>query len=108
MFHANGWSYTWGMAATGATNICLRKFDGPIIIDFIKKHGVTHMCGAPVVLNMLTNSPNNEKLQNLFDKINPNPSFEGTPRTKSMQYVTNVSKEEEDMRRMKRLRKEVD
>uniref|UniRef100_A0A7N2KWQ7 Acyl-activating enzyme 5, peroxisomal n=2 Tax=Quercus lobata TaxID=97700 RepID=A0A7N2KWQ7_QUELO len=64
MFHANGWSYPWGMAAMGATNICLRKFDGPIIFDLIKKHGVTHMCGAPVVLNMLTNSPNNEKLQN--------------------------------------------
>lgn len=64
MFHANGWSYPWGMAAMGATNICLRKFDGPIIFNLIKKHGVTHMCGAPVVLNMLTNSPNNEKLQN--------------------------------------------
>ncbi|KAM3760476.1 hypothetical protein ACB098_01G196500 [Castanea mollissima] len=50
--------------AMGATNICLRKFDGPVIFDLIKKHGVTHMCGAPVVLNMLTNSPNNEKLQN--------------------------------------------
>ncbi|KAK7818642.1 putative acyl-activating enzyme 9 [Quercus suber] len=64
MFHANGWCFPWGMAALGATNICLRKFDGPIIFDLIKKHGVTHMCGAPVVLNMLTNSPNNEKLQN--------------------------------------------
>ncbi|KAM4131726.1 hypothetical protein ACJW30_01G197100 [Castanea mollissima] len=63
LFHANGWSYPWGMAAMGATNVCLRKFDGPVIFDLIKKHGVTHMCGAPVVLNMLTNSPNNEKLQ---------------------------------------------
>ena len=47
------------------------------------------------------------KLTYLFDKINPNPSFEDSPRTKSMQYVINVSKEEEDMQRMKRLRKEV-
>ena len=84
MFHANGWSYPWGMAAMGVTNICLCKFDGSIIFDLIKKHGVTHMCSAPMVLNMLTNSPNNEKLQNIFDKKNPNPSFEGTPRTKSM------------------------
>ncbi|XP_076894537.1 2-methylpropanoate--CoA ligase CCL4-like [Bidens hawaiensis] len=57
MFHANGWSYTWGMAAVGGVNICLRKFDAGVIYDSINKHGVTHMCGAPVVLNMLSNAP---------------------------------------------------
>lgn len=64
MFHANGWGYTWGMAAVGATNICLRKFDSDLIYATIIKHGVTHMCGAPVVLNMLSNNPNPEKLTN--------------------------------------------
>ncbi|KAE8022186.1 hypothetical protein FH972_008010 [Carpinus fangiana] len=64
MFHVNGWSYPWGIAAVGGTNICLRKFDGPTIFSLIKEHGVTHMSGAPVVLNMLTNSPKNQKLQN--------------------------------------------
>ncbi|KAF5769200.1 putative AMP-dependent synthetase/ligase, AMP-binding, AMP-binding enzyme domain-containing protein [Helianthus annuus] len=64
MFHANGWSYTWGMAAVGATNICLRKFDTTIIYDLIDKHGVTHMCGAPVVLNMLSNAPDVKPLKN--------------------------------------------
>ncbi|XP_021745198.1 probable acyl-activating enzyme 6 [Chenopodium quinoa] len=58
MFHANGWSFTWGMAAVGATNICLRKFDGPTVFATIQAHNVTHMCGAPVVLNMLSNLPN--------------------------------------------------
>ncbi|PON98298.1 Propionate-CoA ligase [Trema orientale] len=62
MFHANGWCYPWGTAAVGATNICLRRFDGPIILDLIRRHGVTHMCGAPVVLNMLSNTPNVEPL----------------------------------------------
>ncbi|KAB1211109.1 putative acyl-activating enzyme 5, peroxisomal [Morella rubra] len=59
MFHANGWGFPWGMAAVGGTNICLRKFDGPTIYRLIEKHGVTHMCGAPVVLNMLSNSSRN-------------------------------------------------
>lgn len=54
MFHANGWGYVWGMAAFGATNICLRRFDASIIYAAIHKHCVTHMCGAPVVLNMLS------------------------------------------------------
>ncbi|XP_073141230.1 2-methylpropanoate--CoA ligase CCL4-like [Henckelia pumila] len=55
MFHANGWSYAWGMAAVGGVNVCLRRVDGPSICDALRKHKVTHMCGAPVVLNMITN-----------------------------------------------------
>ncbi|XP_051146706.1 2-methylpropanoate--CoA ligase CCL4-like [Andrographis paniculata] len=63
MFHANGWSYTWGMAAAGAANVCLRKFDAAAIYAAIRKYGVTHMCGAPVVLNMLTNVPDGKPLE---------------------------------------------
>ncbi|KZV15501.1 putative acyl-activating enzyme 9 [Dorcoceras hygrometricum] len=55
MFHANGWSYAWGMAAVGAVNVCLRRVDGPSICEALRKHKITHMCGAPVVLNMITN-----------------------------------------------------
>ncbi|TKY56637.1 Acyl-activating enzyme 5 of peroxisomal [Spatholobus suberectus] len=62
MFHANGWSFPWGMAAVGGTNICVRKFDAETVYSLIKRHHVTHMCGAPVVLNMLTNSPDNRPL----------------------------------------------
>jgi len=58
MFHANGWGYTWGTAAVGATNVCLRKFDAATIYAAVSHHKVTHMCGAPVVLNMLSNLPN--------------------------------------------------
>ncbi|KAL0423579.1 UNVERIFIED_CONTAM: putative acyl-activating enzyme 5, peroxisomal [Sesamum radiatum] len=63
MFHANGWSYTWGMAASGGTNVCLRKFDAAAIYAAIRKYKVTHMCGAPVVLNMLTNVPDGKPLE---------------------------------------------
>lgn len=66
MFHANGWSFPWGMAAVGGTNVCLRKFDADVIYSSIRKHKVTHMCGAPVVLTMLSNSPggNRKPLEN--------------------------------------------
>ncbi|KAJ8444192.1 hypothetical protein Cgig2_031012 [Carnegiea gigantea] len=53
MFHSNGWTFTWGMAAVGGTNVCLRRFDGATIHAAIRHHHVTHMCAAPVVLNML-------------------------------------------------------
>ncbi|XP_077247097.1 2-methylpropanoate--CoA ligase CCL4-like [Tasmannia lanceolata] len=61
MFHANGWSYPWGIAAMGGTNICLRKFDAATIYAAVDKHKVTHMCGAPVVLNMLANAPDSAR-----------------------------------------------
>ncbi|KAH7848066.1 hypothetical protein Vadar_033358 [Vaccinium darrowii] len=64
MFHANGWSFPWGMAAVGGTNICLRKFDVALVYDLINRYDVTHMCGAPVVLNMLSNFPNAKPLKN--------------------------------------------
>ncbi|KAF5189546.1 Coa ligase [Thalictrum thalictroides] len=62
MFHANGWSFPWGLAAVGGTNVCLRKFDAATINGELRRHGVTHMCGAPVVLNMLANVPNPKPL----------------------------------------------
>ncbi|KAL8038142.1 hypothetical protein ABFX02_11G085100 [Erythranthe guttata] len=63
MFHANGWSYTWGMAAAGGTNVCLRKFDADTIYSAIRKYNVTHMCGAPVVLNLLSSIPDGKPLE---------------------------------------------
>ncbi|KAJ8759550.1 hypothetical protein K2173_007174 [Erythroxylum novogranatense] len=62
MFHTNGWSFPWGMAMVGGTNVCLRRIDFSTIYGLIKRHGVTHMCGAPVVLNMLTSSADNKPL----------------------------------------------
>ncbi|KAJ4839686.1 putative acyl-activating enzyme 5, peroxisomal [Turnera subulata] len=62
IFHANGWSFPWGMAAVGGTNVCLRKFDASITYQLINRHRVTHLCGAPVVLTMLTNAPDNRPL----------------------------------------------
>ncbi|KAI3955882.1 hypothetical protein MKW98_006242 [Papaver atlanticum] len=57
MFHSNGWCFPWGMAAVGATNICVRKFDAASVYNLLRQHKVTHMCAAPVVLNMLANEP---------------------------------------------------
>ncbi|KAF7012258.1 hypothetical protein CFC21_026466 [Triticum aestivum] len=56
MFHANGWSFPWGMAVVGGTNICLRRVDAKDVYAAITDHGVTHLCGAPVVLSMLANA----------------------------------------------------
>ncbi|CAM0902327.1 unnamed protein product [Alopecurus aequalis] len=47
----------WGMAVVGGTNVCLRRVDAGEVYETIARHGVTHLCGAPVVLNMLANAP---------------------------------------------------
>jgi len=57
MFHCDGWTYTWAVTAAGGTHVCLRRVDPALIFDAIRAHGVTHLCGAPIVLNLLVNAP---------------------------------------------------
>ncbi|KAI3459963.1 hypothetical protein Pfo_016626 [Paulownia fortunei] len=61
MFHCNGWCLTWAVAAQGGTNICLRNVTAKGIFDSIATHQVTHMGGAPTVLNMIINAPATEQ-----------------------------------------------
>jgi fatty-acyl-CoA synthase len=57
MFHCNGWCFPWTLAAVAGTSVCLRRVEAAQIFDLIRRHGVTHFCGAPVVHNMLLNAP---------------------------------------------------
>ncbi|KAG8499567.1 hypothetical protein CXB51_006125 [Gossypium anomalum] len=56
MFHCNGWCFTWALAALCGTNICLRQVTAKGVYSAIAKHGVTHFCAAPVVLNTIVNA----------------------------------------------------
>jgi fatty-acyl-CoA synthase len=56
MFHCNGWSYPWAVMLQGGTHVCLRRVDAAPIFQAIDEHGITHMCAAPIVLNMLLNA----------------------------------------------------
>ncbi|CAD6209388.1 unnamed protein product [Miscanthus lutarioriparius] len=53
MFHCNGWTFTWGMAARGGVNVCIRDARPADIYRTIARHRVTHMCCAPVVFSIL-------------------------------------------------------
>jgi fatty-acyl-CoA synthase len=61
MFHCNGWCFPWTMAASAGINVCLRKVDPAKIFELIEAHGVTHMCGPPIVYNTLINAPDAPK-----------------------------------------------
>ncbi|XP_031282848.1 probable acyl-activating enzyme 1, peroxisomal [Pistacia vera] len=61
MFHCNGWCLTWAVAAQGGTNVCLRIVNAKGIFDNVAQYKVTHLGGAPTVLNMIVNAPASER-----------------------------------------------
>jgi acyl-CoA synthetase (AMP-forming)/AMP-acid ligase II len=62
MFHCDGWCYTWGVTAVGATHVCLRQVDPGLIWELFESEGVTHYCGAPTVQIPLVNHEDAHRL----------------------------------------------
>jgi len=67
MFHCNGWTYTWAVTAMAGTHVCLRRVDPAAIFATIAEDQVTHLCGAPIVLNILVHAPDTAKRR--FDHV---------------------------------------
>ncbi len=61
MFHCNGWCFPWSITAMAGTHVCLRTLNAANIYNAIADHGVTHLCGAPIVMGMMVNAPDEEK-----------------------------------------------
>jgi fatty-acyl-CoA synthase len=66
MFHCNGWCFPWTITAMAGTHVCLRRIEAAAIYEAIARQGVTHLCGAPVVMNMLLNA--GAELKSLLDR----------------------------------------
>ncbi|WP_424019393.1 long-chain-fatty-acid--CoA ligase [Halorientalis pallida] len=54
MFHVNGWGHIYAVTGIGATHVCTRGVDAEWIFDTVAEEDVSYMCGAPTVLNMLS------------------------------------------------------
>ncbi|WP_237153629.1 acyl-CoA synthetase [Oryzibacter oryziterrae] len=61
MFHCNGWCFPWALSIVGGTHVCLRQVRASAIYDAISEHGVTHMCGAPIVMSIILNAKEEER-----------------------------------------------
>ena len=61
MFHCNGWTFPWALPAVAGTSVCLRNVSAAGIFAAIAEEGVTHFCGAPVVLNLVINASGDER-----------------------------------------------
>ncbi|WP_134496404.1 acyl-CoA synthetase [Microvirga pakistanensis] len=61
MFHCNGWCFPWSLSIVAGTHVCLRAVRSKPMYDALADYGVTHLCGAPIVMSMLLNAPILEK-----------------------------------------------
>jgi fatty-acyl-CoA synthase len=57
MFHCNGWGYPWTLAMLHARVVFIRNIIVKEIFELIDQYQVTHFGGAPIVLNMIANTP---------------------------------------------------
>jgi fatty-acyl-CoA synthase len=69
MFHCNGWCFPWTMALMGGTSVCLRAVRAEPIFRLIREEKVTNFCGAPIVMNMINNAPE-ELRSSVTHKVN--------------------------------------
>lgn len=79
MFHCNGWSYTWTLAALCGTNICLRQVTAKAVYAAIAEQKVTHFCAAPIVLNSIVNAPSDHTILPLPHVVHVNTAGAAPP-----------------------------
>ena len=63
MFHCNGWCFTWGVTAVGATHVCLRNVVAEEIYRLVQQENVSHLCAAPTVLITMSTWPGADKVE---------------------------------------------
>ena len=56
MFHCNGWCFPWTITLLAGTHVFMRAPRAGAIFDAIADHGVTHMCGAPIIMSLITDA----------------------------------------------------
>tara|TARA_A100001015_G_scaffold238755_1_gene271821 strand:- start:711 stop:2336 length:1626 start_codon:yes stop_codon:yes gene_type:complete len=61
MFHCNGWGYPWTLAMLHARVVFIRNIVVKDIFNLIDQYEVTHFGGAPIVLNMIANTPKEDQ-----------------------------------------------
>jgi fatty-acyl-CoA synthase len=61
MFHCNGWCFPWTLALVAGTSICLRRANAKTIYDALVDHDVTHMCGAPIIMQFIIGATDTER-----------------------------------------------
>jgi len=61
MFHCNGWCFPWTLALVAGTSVCLRRASAKTIFDALADHDVTHLCGAPIIMQFIIGATAGER-----------------------------------------------
>ena len=61
MFHCNGWCFPWTLALVAGTSVCLRRATARTIYDALADENVTHMCGAPIIMQFIIGATADER-----------------------------------------------
>ena len=61
MFHCSGWCFPWTVTALAGTHVCLRRVEAATIYKALAEEGVTHLCGAPIVMQMILGATAEQK-----------------------------------------------
>jgi fatty-acyl-CoA synthase len=61
MFHCNGWCFPWTLALVAGTSVCLRRTTAGTIYEALADHDVTHMCGAPIIMQLIIAASSTER-----------------------------------------------
>jgi fatty-acyl-CoA synthase len=61
MFHCNGWCFPWTLSLVAGTSVCLRRVSAKTIFDALVDHDVTHMCGAPIIMQFIIGAAPTER-----------------------------------------------
>ena len=61
LFHCNGWCFPWTVTLLAGTHVFLRAPRADAIYDALADYGVTHLCGAPIIMSMICNAPPEEQ-----------------------------------------------
>lgn len=66
LFHCNGWCFPWTITMLAGTHVFMRSPTAEGIYHALGEHGVTHLCGAPIIMSMIAQAP--ERQRRAFDQ----------------------------------------
>ena len=61
LFHCNGWCFPWTITLQAGTNVFLRAPRADAIFNAFADHGVTHLCGAPIIMSLISGASAEER-----------------------------------------------
>ena len=54
LFHCNGWCFPWTITLLAGTHVFLRSPKADAIYNAFAEEGITHLCGAPIIMSMIS------------------------------------------------------